>query len=356
MTRSRIAIVIAACLALASTEALRADVRSDQKTKFQLAGALGKVVNFFGGKSAREGVTSTVAIKGSRMMTSNGDGTAQIVDLSEEKIYDLDLKKKSYRVTTFADLRRQMEEARKRAQEEAKKEQASEKAEPTKQAPNAKQDPNEPQLDVDFEVKNTGEKKDINGFSTSQSVMTITVREKGKTLQQSGGMVLTSDIWLTPSVPALKEIADFHMKYAQKLYGPSITGASPQDMASAMAMYPMMKPALEKMAAEGSKMQGMPILTTTTMDAVKSAEEVAAEKQQASETKAAPTSSAPTGVGGLIGGFGRRMAQKKTADDTAAAGPRDRANVMTTTSEVLKVATTVAAEDVAIPAGFKESK
>jgi len=148
MTRSRIAIVLAACLALASTEALRADVRSDQKTKFQLAGALGKVVNFFGGKAAREGVTSTVAIKGNRMMTSNGDGSAQIVDLSEEKIYDIDIKKKSYRVTTFADLRRQMEEARKRAQEEAKKEQASEKAEPTKQAPNAKQDPNEPQLDV----------------------------------------------------------------------------------------------------------------------------------------------------------------------------------------------------------------
>ena len=84
-------------------------------------------MNFFGGKAAREGVTSTVAIKGSRMMTSNGDGTAQIIDLSEEKIYDIDLKKKSYRVTTFADLRRQMEEARKRAEEEAKKEQASEK-------------------------------------------------------------------------------------------------------------------------------------------------------------------------------------------------------------------------------------
>jgi len=353
MTRSRIAIVFTACLALASTQALRADVRSDQKTKFQLAGALGKVVNFFGGKAAREGVTSTVAIKGNRMMTTNGDQTAQIVDLSEEKIYDIDLKKKSYRVTTFADLRRQMEEARKRAEEEAKKEQASE---PARQEPEAKPDPNAKQMDVDFEVKNTGEKKDINGFSTTQSIMTITVREKGKTLQQSGGMVVTSDIWLTPSVPALKEIADFHMKYAQKLYGPMIEGASPQDMASAMAVYPMMKPALEKMAAEGGKMQGTPILTTTTMDAVKSAEEIAAERQSAGETKA-PTSSSPTGVGGLIGGFGRRMAQKKASDDSAAsAGPKDRATVVTTTSEVLKVATTVADADVAIPAGFKESK
>lgn len=349
MTRSRIAIIFTACLALASTEALRADVRSDQKTKFQLAGALGKVVSIFGGKAAREGVTTTVAIKGSRMMTSGGDASAQIIDLSEEKIYDLDLKKKSYRVATFAELRRQMEDARKRAQEEAKKEQATEKAEPSKP------DPNEKQMEVDFEVKNTGAKKEINGFSTTQSIMTVTVREKGKTLQQSGGLVVTSDIWLTPSVPALKEIADFNLKYAQKVYGPMIEGASPQDMASAMAMYPMMKPALEKMAAEGGKMQGTPILTTTTMDAVKSAEQVEAEKQSASESKA-PTSSASGGVGGLIGGFGRRMAQKKMSGDDSSAGPKDRATVVTTTNEVLKVATTVAAEDVAIPAGFKLSK
>ena len=87
MSRSRIALALVAAAALSSTVALRADVRSDEKTKFQLAGALGKVVNFFGGKAAREGVTSTVAIKGSRMMTTSGDSTAQIVDLGEEKIY-----------------------------------------------------------------------------------------------------------------------------------------------------------------------------------------------------------------------------------------------------------------------------
>ena len=55
----------------------------------------------FGGKAARDGVTSTVAVKGDRKATMNGE-TGQIIDLAEEKIYDLDLKKKSYKVTTFA--------------------------------------------------------------------------------------------------------------------------------------------------------------------------------------------------------------------------------------------------------------
>jgi hypothetical protein len=83
----------------------------------------------------------------------------------------------------------------------------------------------------------------------------ITVREKGKKLEQSGGLQITTDMWMAPSIPAMKEIADFHMQYAQKLYGPMIAGASPQDMAAAMAIYPMLKPALEKMNAESTKIR-----------------------------------------------------------------------------------------------------
>lgn len=347
MTRSRSAIALVAVVALLSSQAVKADVRSEQKTKFQLAGMLGKMVNFFGGKAAREGVTATVAVKGDRMVTTS-DQTGQIIDLAEEKIYDLDLKKKTYRVMTFADIRRQMEEAKKRAEEEAKKAQAEEPA-----AAPPEKDPNAKELEIDFEVKNTGQKKAINGFDTEQAVMIITVREKGKTLEQSGGLVMNSDIWLTPSIPAMKEVADFNLKYAQKLYGPMITGASPQDMAAAMALYPMMKPAIEKMAAEGSKLQGTPVLTVTTVDAVKSAEQITAEQKEASSSSSGSGGSTPSTVGGLIGGIGRRMAQRRASEP---AGPQARANIMTTTFEVVKVATTVTAEEMAIPAGFKESR
>lgn len=34
---------------------VRADVRTDEKSRVELAGVLGKVVNIFGGKGAREG-------------------------------------------------------------------------------------------------------------------------------------------------------------------------------------------------------------------------------------------------------------------------------------------------------------
>jgi hypothetical protein len=337
MNRSRLAVGLALSLSIAAASTLRADVRTEQRTKFQFAGMLGRVVNMFGGKGAKEGVTSVVALKGNRKATMN-DSTGQIVDLAEEKVYDLDLKKKSYKVTTFAELRRQMQEAEQKAAESAKKEQAREKdAKPSK-------DPNAKEVEVDFNVKNTGEKKNVNGFDARQAIVTVTVREKGKTLEQSGGLVMTSDMWLAPKAPAMKELQDFDARYAQKLYGPVVAGASAQDMAAAMAMYPQMKAALAKMNAEGGKIDGMPVLTTVTMDAVKSAEQV--EQEAKSGNSGGP---APTSVGGLLGGLARRG---KKADE----GPKDRATFLTTSTEVLKFTTDVTPDAVAVPAGFKESK
>jgi hypothetical protein len=331
-------VAITACLACLAVISLGADVKTEERTKFQLGGALGKVVNIFGGKDAREGVVTTVALKGSRLSTMTDSG-GQIIDLSEEKIYQLDSKKKNYRVMTFAQIRQQMEEAKAKAEKAVREEQAKQKEEPQ---PGQKPADN---VEIDFEVKKTGQSRTINGFNTNQVQLIITLREKGKKLEQSGGLQITSDMWMAPSIPAMKEIADFHMEYAKKLYGPMIAGASPQDMASAMAIYPMLKPGLEKMSAEASKIQGTAILTTVTVEGVKSAEQFAQEQKQREESNKPSVSG---GVGGLIGGLARRTAQKKVEGD-----PQPRATVMTTTSEVMKVATDVAAGDVAIPAGFK---
>src|SRR5262245_38670327 len=118
MRRVTVLYVIVVCL-LALSSSLSADVRTDQRVKFQLGGMVGKMVNMFGGKGAREGVTSMVAVKGNRKATMS-DTTGQIIDLSEEKVYDLDIKKKTYKVTTFAELRRQMEEAKREAEKTAR--------------------------------------------------------------------------------------------------------------------------------------------------------------------------------------------------------------------------------------------
>jgi hypothetical protein len=325
-----------------------ADVHADEKTRVQLGGVIGGIVNVFGGKAAREGVTTAVSVKGNRKSTISESG-GQIIDLTEEKIYDLDMRRKSYKVTTFAELRRQMEEAQRKAREQAQKQESRER----KEKPPAR-DPNAKEMEVDFNVKNTGDKKTINAFDTHQVLMTITLREKGKKLEDAGGMVVTSDMWMAKTVAAMKEIAEFDLRYMQKLQGSFVTGASAQEMAAALAAYPQMKEAIAKMAAEGSKLDGTAILTTVTFDAVKSAEQVAQESKQSGDEQKTGSSDP---VGGLLGGLARRAAQRRSGGESGVQkDDKTRATFMTTTTEVLKIATDVPAGDVAIPMGFKESK
>ena len=135
------------------------------------------------------------------------------------------------------------------------------------------------------------------GYDTREVIMTITVREKGKALEDGGGIVLTADSWLGPQVAALKEVSDFDVKYWKQLQGPDAMGMSAEQLATVMAMYPAVRQAMERLQKEGTKLQGTPLATTTTVEGVKSKEAA----QQADSGR-------PTG--GLGGMLARKMAKK----------------------------------------------
>src|ERR1043166_756441 len=325
-----------------------ADVRSDEKTQMKFEGQLGRMLNLFGGRAMRDGVTSTVAVKGDRKATINGDH-AQIIDLKEEKIYEIDLKDKSYRVMTFAEMKRQMEEARQKAAAQAPRE---------KPAPAANDKAQEPQVEIEFSLKESGQARAVNGFDAHEVIMTIITHEKGKKLEDSGGMVLTSNMWLAPKIAGMQEVAEFDRKYAQKMFGATLIDA--QQIATAMAMYPMMKDAMAKMQAEKVNMNGTAVLTITKFEAVGNKEQADSKAQpQQQQPREEPR---PAGLGGLIGGriakgIANRNkdkdADKKEGDAAAAPTDPNRATVMTIQNEILKVTPSVADSDVAVPAGFK---
>ena len=331
MKREFLIPAIALALALVSVPA-QAEIKKEERNQVSFAGTLGRLVNFFGGKSAKEGIVSTVAVSGDRKMTTTGDNTAQIVDLREEKIYDLDMRRKTYKVTTFDELRQRMRDAEARAREQAAKQ------------PKEEQPQNQgKEMDVDFDIKNTGQTRTINGFDTRQVVATITVREKGKKIEESGGVVMTVDTWLTKQA-SLKEIVDFDRRYYEKLAGP-ISAVDAQQMATAMAMFPGLKEAFTRLSRED--FGGTAIQSTTTVDAVKSPEQM---QQQASSGGSGASN--PLSVGGAIGGFMRRRQQKQ--DEAKPDANPARATFMTMNNEVLKIVPNVTAADVALPAGFKQ--
>ena len=325
MKRFSVALVVAlgACLTLGPS--IHADVKTQEKGLVKFEGMLGRMMNMFGGKAAKEGIVTNVAVKGNRKASLSDNG-GQIIDLDEEKVYDLDTRKKTYKVTTFEEIRRQIREAQEKAAKEAKEQGGKEEEQPAERGK---------EMDVDFDVKETGQKKDIAGYSTREVIATITVREKGKTLEQSGGLVLTSDMWLAPKIAAMKEIQDFEIRYAKAIDVTGAAGASAEQLAAALAMYPGLQKALARMQAEGTKMDGTPLETVLTVEGVKSPEQMAAAKSDDSG-----------GGGGLSGMLARKVMKKKEP-----ASPR--ATIMTTTHQVLSIGTSVNPNDLQVPADFK---
>ena len=318
--------VVLSLVALSAAPA-QAEVKTREKSQIRFEGMLGRMMGMFGGKAMKEGIVSSNAVKGDRKVTMS-DTTGRIVDLAEEKVYDLDLKKKSYTVVTFAEMRQQLKEAQEKARRDAEKAQegAGKDREPERQD-------KAPEVDVDFDVKETGQTRAIAGYDAREVVMTITVREKGKVLDDNGGLVIRSDMWLGPEIPAMKELAEFELRY-WKAIAPETTGVSAEQMAALVAMYPMVKQGVDRLNREKVNLKGAPLTTVTTFEAVKGKEQMARESE----------SSSGGGIGGMLA---RKMLKK---DD------KPRATILTVTGETLEISTAVAPADLEIPAGFTLEK
>jgi hypothetical protein len=325
----RLSIVLILSLSISSL--LFADAKVSQKTQVQFGGALGSVVNVFGGKAAREGVESDISVKKNRRSSRTGD-MGEIVDLDEEKIYTVDYARKTYKVTTFDEVRKQFKDAMKEAEEEAK----------SKDSSSAKKDPNAKEYEVDFDVKTTGEKETINGFDTKQTIATITIREKGKKLSEAGGAVMTADMWLAPRIAAMREVEDFEKRYLTKLWGEA--GVDMRSMAALLATSPQLSQAMKKFREKQGSLEGTSVRTALTFESIPDPRVKAEESESA-----APGDAAIKAIGGLMG----RMRKKPAAEE--AKGTTPKANVLfKSNNEVLAAGATGA--DVAIPAGFTLKK
>ncbi len=317
-----------ACLVGVLAVSLQADVKSRQKTQVKFEGAIGRIVNMFGGKAAKEGIVSTVALKGNRQLTTTGD-SGELIDLDAEKIYTIDFKGKNYKVMTFAEMRKQIEDAKAQAQQ---------------QAGGEKGKGEEPTWEISVDVKRTGESKMLAGETCKQAILTVTAHPKGKTLEQGGGMVIKIDSWLGPVGSAHREQVEFQQRYIKKLLGREGEQIG-RDLMSAMAMYPGLQDSMARAQKELVKMEGTPFLTTMTVETVMTAEQASREEQKG------PGLGLPKGLGGM---FGRKKAEDPPAKQAGPAGGPQKSTIMTSVTELLSLDSSVSAADVDIPAGFKQ--
>jgi hypothetical protein len=303
-----------------------ADSTIEQKTQLHLGGAFGGVINSLGGKATHEGLTSTTAIKGNRKLNRTGD-RGELIDLDAEKVYTIDFANRTYTVTTFDELRRRWEESQTRAEKHSER---------------AKKDdqPQGPEWEIDFDMRSGKKKEAINGWDTHEEIATVTVHEKGKKLEESGGYVLTSDMWMGPRLEAMRELGEFERKYMQKVYG-SAMDTMIFRMAPAMATQPAFTKAMKTMSEHRGKFEGSAIRTTMTFQLVPGP---ATADQPGSDAGA----SSPAGA--IFGGLMRKAKERQAAKNGQSG---EQSSLLDSLTEVLRATNTASSSDVAIPEGFR---
>ena len=283
MRRVSVVMILSLCGALA----LRADFSYEQTSKITggiLSGAM-KVVGVFS-KQAVQPVKTSVLVKGNRMAHVSADNV-QVIDLDRETITDINLKNRTYSVTTFAQMMEAMERAAQKVSGQTKGDvNASFKA----------------------SVKDTGEQKQIAGLEARRVILTLVMEAKDKDSGATGALNTRADMWLARDVPGYGEVQSFYQRMSQKIAwtpGAAALAQGRSDMAKAMA----------DLARESSKLEGVPVLQIVSMggDVQNLPEQPSSQPQaqpQPKQESERPSIGGALGRLGGLGGLGRRRQEQ----------------------------------------------
>ena len=166
-------------------------------------------------------ISTTTMVHGNQKAVISKDST-EITDLDGERIIHIDNLKKTYTVMTFAEMRQaflNMSKQMDKAQAQMKQEQ-----------PTQPQQPSDIKTTFDVKVNNTGATKVVNGLEAQEQIITMTMKVTATNppppsaghpadpnAPTSMDYTVTTDAWVAPDPPEIKEIADFDIRFGEKL-------------------------------------------------------------------------------------------------------------------------------------------
>jgi hypothetical protein len=338
-----IVIVVAGFVLGAAT--LSADFSYTQTTRVT-GGTLLNMTRFMpGGGQLKEPQTQTIAVKGGKMVTYNND-SATIIDADAETMTQVDYKKKQYAVITFAEMKQAMQAMRAQlAQAQAQLAQAQQ------------QTPQVNPLDaMKVSVNETGQSKVISGLNAKQFILTMEMGAPAGAPPNTPSNKTTMDTWLAPTLPGYEEVTAFGVKMASKMSDMASPGMNP------MAMFREdVAKSVNTMATEMSKMNGIPVYQTMTMSGMGASGPNVGDAAKGAAVDAAGQAAAGAalgrtrlgGLGGALGGFGRKKQEDKPAEQAQPATLQPVV-LMEQVTELTSLSSTVDASKFAVPAGFKQ--
>jgi hypothetical protein len=343
---------------------------------------------------------TTTMVHGNQKATVSKD-SIEIIDLDAGTMTHVDTVKHTYSVITFDQLRKMM----------ANMPQQMQQAQAQMQQAKQQMPQNNLQFTYDVQVKDPGTTKEVNGVTAEEHIITLTVHMVVPTAAagatstpppatttpgssptpDSIAFTITTDMWVAPDPPQLKEIHDFDVRMGEKM----MQGVDAQAMmasfkANTAAMSQMLggqpgaADGMVKMAEEIAKLKGTHVLEVTTMSGTGTMPAGAASTSAGATntTTTTPTSgqvaqgtaegtaqgeSGHLGVVGsalsssLIGGFHRKKqqpAQQTQTTDTPAASSTSSTQTVTmmetTRQESNFSSDSIPASSFRVPAGYKQ--
>jgi hypothetical protein len=370
--------IIEASFFLLTLATANADVTIEQSTKVDAAGAMslaamdGTTVTSVSANNAR--TDNDLTFKSALMRTFAGGAgkSSTIIKLDEERIIDLDLKKKRYTETSFAEMRAQTEQAMQQMEEATQAQQPDQPG--GTNLPVSEQ--NCEWTDSDVSVNRSGARQSFAGFEAEQSVITATQTCQDPETGKSCDVIWTMENWLSPEVVGGQDMQDFWTSYAQKLgFDETVGKPGMSFMAQLFSQY---QQGWDDIETELGELQGYPLKTVlrleiggdecTTDDGQPISNQNVYGEGMSDAIGGAVAESAGNEAGGPVGGviakglfkaFGKK--KKDEADVIAEAPPEPQSpgsvELFRVETETTRVST--AALDPArfeIPKGFKPAK
>jgi hypothetical protein len=309
---------------MAGASIAHADVTIEERTSVEGLGMLrmanmsGTSITTVSGDRARMESDMQMQSRMTRMLTRGVGPSADIIRLSDDKVYELDLKKKQYSETSLA---------ARRAQMQAALEQSSKAQPPIAGVDESQCEWSAPKANVE----RTGQKASIAGLDAEQVKITAS---QSCTDKKSGAVCdfgLLLDQWMAPQFAGGEEARAFFAGYAQKM---GLDAAHSKEAARrAESLFGRYQGIWTEIATKMRDVKGYP---------VKSSFALAVGGPQCQSSTPSASSSPAAGGGGIAGRIAGSILNRKKQAEPAAAAPvqvNGMVPLLTVTSELVSVQT-----------------
>jgi hypothetical protein len=215
----------------------------------------------------------------------------------------------------------------------------------------------------EISVKDTGEKKTINGFDCNRYVVTWLIETENIETGERSKTTMTNDLWNTPETKEIRALQKEELEFANAYMKKLGLSVSPEDarkfgMTAVAGMFgddeQAVKKKLKELQEKMAKIKGYPIATALKweVESPEAARQAGVEKT-GKESEGVDLSG---GIGGLLGGLAKKAAKKKAAESAKERATEGQV-LFDFYSEIKKIdVSSIPSSDFEVPSGYKRIK